>query len=412
MTGARAAALGHARRNKGRETAEEIALVARRELHERGRSRIFRAGTVVVLLAVAAAIVIPVLLRGHRPHLTVGVVGGLPAPQRHLVVATGKSVGASVTVVDEPSLSAAEHGVRDGKLTAALIDERELLVQRALSATDTSTATLFVATISLELGQQRQLRSAGISASEAARLANPVPLPVHSLKPAQRNQAARDTAVYGLILNFILLSQYGSWILLGVVEEKSSRVIEVLLAAIRPVQLLAGKVIGIGLLALGQAALIVGLALILGEAVGSPLVTGNAPVEVVAVLIWLLLGYSFYSWVWAAAGSLAARQEHVQTLAFPLQLPILFGYVVALTGLGSTTPSKLLEVLAYLPPTAPLAMPVLVADGAVSWWAFVASALLSVLATAAAIRAATAVFSRAVLRSGQRVRLREVLRAG
>ena len=156
-------------------------------------------------------------------------------------------------------------------------------------------------------------------------LAHPAPLPITSLEPALHNQTARVTAIYGLILMFVLLSQYGTWILLGVVEEKSSRVVEVLLSTLRPAQLLTGKVIGIGAVAFAQGALLVAVALGLAEAVGSDLVHGTAPLEVGCVLVWLVLGYAFYCWVYAAAGSLAERQEHVQTLAFPLQIPILFG---------------------------------------------------------------------------------------
>ncbi len=71
-----------------------------------------------------------------------------------------------------------------------------------------------------------------------------------------------------------MLTQYNTWILMGVMQEKASRVVEVLLATVRPIQLLGGKVLGIGLVAMGQAALIVGFALAVGAAVGSDLLHG------------------------------------------------------------------------------------------------------------------------------------------
>jgi ABC-2 type transport system permease protein len=215
--------------------------------------------------------------------------------------------------------------------------------------------------------------------------------------------------VYGLILLFILLSQYGTWILLGVVEEKSSRVVEVLLATLRPRQLLAGKVLGIGLVALLQATLILIVALGLGAVVGSDLVHGGNPTNVLATVIWLFLGYAFYCWVYAAAGSLATRQEHVQTLAFPLQLPIVLGYITSLTAISSGHASTFVHVLAYLPPTAPFAMPVLVALGDASWWQFAAAVALSLLGTVGVARLAAAIYQRAILRTGQRVRVRDIL---
>ena len=129
----------------------------------------------------------------------------------------------------------------------------------------------------------------------------------------------------------------------------------------------------------------------------------------VSTLAWLVLGYAFYCWVYAAAGSLAERQDQVQTLAFPLSIPIVFGYIMALTTAGSGSPSLFFKVLAYLPPTAPFAMPVLVGLKMVTWWEFLASAMLSIVCTVAVARLAAAIYRRAVLRTGRRVRLRDVL---
>ena len=219
--------------------------------------------------------------------------------------------------------------------------------------------------------------------------------------------------MYGLILTYVLLTQYGTWLLMGVVEEKSSRVIEVLMSTLRAGQLLAGKVIGIGAVAMLQAALIVGVALGLGAAEGSSLIHGTAPLEVASSLLWVVLGYSFYCWVYAAGGSLADRQDQIQTLAFPLQLPILFGYIVSLTSLGAGQPSELIKVLAYVPFTAPFAMPVLVGLGDVMWWEFALSVGLMLASIVVVARLASAVYRRAILaRTGGRVHLRQLFRLG
>ena len=86
-----------------------------------------------------------------------------------------------------------------------------------------------------------------------------------------------------------------------------------------------------------------------------------------------------------------------------------FGYFVAVTAATSGNPSVLVHVLAYLPPTAPFAMPVLVSLGAVTWWQFALSAAVSVACTAGAARAAIAVYRKSVLQTGRRVPLRELL---
>ena len=125
-------------------------------------------------------------------------------------------------------------------------------------------------------------------------------------------------------------------------------------------------------------------------------------------LLWVVLGYALYCWVFAAGGSLADRQEQVQTLAFPLQLPILFGYIVSFTAIGSGQASELVKVLAYVPFTAPFAMPVLVGLGDVSWWEFVLSVIVMLVAIAAVARVASVVYRRAILRTGGRVHLRQL----
>ena len=106
---------------------------------------------------------------------------------------------------------------------------------------------------------------------------------------------------------------------------------------------------------------------------------------------------------------MASRQDQVQSLAFPLGLPVIFGYLMAFTTATSGNASLFFHVLAYLPPTAPFAMPVLVGLGAVSWWQFAASAVISVVCTVGVARVAASVYRRAILQTGRRVRLRELL---
>jgi ABC-2 type transport system permease protein len=386
----------------------DAGLVAMREIRERVRGRVFRVGTVLILLAVAAAIVIPAIRHKSSPTQTVCVAGDLSPESRQVVMAAATRIGTTVQFVPESSVAAAHADVQAGHVDFCVIDSGQLVVKKAFGATDTSTTANLVRAVSVALGAQQAYRAAGLSPAQIQQLAEAKALPVTSLHPGSNN-AGRTTSVIGVILIFIMLTQYNTWILMGVMQEKSSRVVEVILAAIRPIQLLAGKVLGIGLVAMGQAALIVVVALILAKAVGSDLLRGTGPLELASDLLWLVLGYAFYCWVYAAAGSTAERQDQVQTLAFPLSLPILFGYITALTVAGSGNPSLLFRVLAYLPPTAPFAMPVLVGLGKVTWWQFLASVALSVVGTVLVARFAANVYQRAILRTGRRVRLRELL---
>ena len=403
------------RRTAGHEGAPllgDVGLVAGREIRERVRGRVFRVGTLLILLGVAAAIVIPTLHGGPPPPQRVGVVGTLSPRAQAAVAAVGASLGTTVHLVEEPSRSSAGQDLRAGRLDVVVVEGRALVVAKPIDPSDTSTTARLVRTLAAALGLQQAYQAAGLSIAQQEQLAHAGPLPVTSLQPSTPG-TTRTTSVVGVILIFVMLTQYNTWILVGVMEEKANRVVEVLLSALRPLQLLAGKVLGIGLVAMGQAALIVAFALVLAKAVGSDLLHGTAPVELAAALVWLVLGYAFYCWVYAAAGSTVERQEQIQSLAFPLSLPIILGYVVALVTAGSGNVTLFVRVLAYLPPTAPFLMPVLVGLDRVSWPGFVLSVAITVLGTIVVARFAAGVYRRSILRSG-RVRVRDALagRAG
>jgi ABC-2 type transport system permease protein len=387
----------------------DVGLVAARELRERLRGRAFRVGTLLILAVIAAAIVIPAV-RGDKASVQrVGVVGVLSTPLRAGVTADGSAAGTSVTLVLEASRQAAEAGLRGGGIDVAIIDGREVVTDKPVTADATSATAQLADAVARTVGTADAVQAAGLTTAQTAALAAARPLPVTSLQPAGRGTTQRATSVIGLILVFFLLIQYNTWTLIGVLEEKSSRVVEVLLAAVPPSRLLAGKVLGIGLAVFLQAGLAVVVALSVAHAVNSDVLHGTTTATIAATLVWLVLGYAFYSWVYAAAGAMASRQDQVQSLAFPLGLPVIFGYIMALTTATSGNPSEFFRVLAYLPPTAPFAMPVLVGLGAVSWWQFAASAVISVACTVGVARAAASIYRRAILQTGRRVRLREVL---
>jgi ABC-2 type transport system permease protein len=390
----------------------DAGLVAGREIRERLRGRLFRVVTLILFAAVAAAVVIPTLHKASTtPRQIVGVVAGPPALDAELDE-LARAVGLHVEIVREPELSAARAALSAGHLSVVVDGAGSILVQNPVSDTDTSAGARYVRAVAIALGTQQAFARAGLTAQQAAALARAKPWPIESLHSGKgATTTAEATALLGIILIFIILNQYLTWTLMGVMEEKASRVVEVLLATVRPVQLLAGKVAGIGAIALLQAVSLVAFALVLATAVGSSLVHGTAPLVVAATLVWLVLGYAFYSWLYAAAGSLAERQDQVQSLALPLSAPLIFGYIVSLIGVSSGHASLLLKVLAYLPPTAPFAMPALVGFGEATWWQFLLSVAASGVCIVLVAMVAARIYRTAVLRTGRRVRLREVVPA-
>ena len=385
-------------------------MVAGREIRERIRGRIFRVGTLILLIAVAAAIIIPTLhaAAAGPPDQTVGIVGPLSPQIEQVVDAAGTQSQDVVKIVRERSVAVAKTALRSNKIDLAVIGGNQVLLNLPASASSSPADPTFVQNLAGYLGALKAYRAGGLTPEQARLIDNSKSVPVKTLRSSPRT-TTNGASVFGLVLLFFMLTQYNTWILVGVMQEKSSRVVEVLLATVRPLQLLGGKVLGIGLVALGQAALVVGFALILATAVGSSLLRGTAPVVLLCQLLWLVLGYAFYCWVYAAAGSTAERQDQVQTLALPLSVPILVGYVFALTVVSSSHPDLVFKIFAYLPPTAPFCMPVLVGLSQVSWWQFVASVLISIAATVGMAIFAARIYRRSVLRTGGRVGFRQLL---
>jgi ABC-2 type transport system permease protein len=246
-----------------------VGLVALREIRERVHSRIFRVGTIIILLGVAAAIVIPTIHAGSSTPQRVGVVGTVTPTITKIVQGAGTRNGTDVTVTPESSLASAKDSLRSGALDIA-IDTDRVVVNQPINSDPNSTTAKLAQTLAAEVGILHTYRAAGLSAAQIEQLAHAKPAPVQSLQAGTKTPT-RGASVIGVVLLFLMLTQYNTWILMGVMQEKASRVVEVLLATVRPIQLLGGKVLGIGLVAMGQAGLIVAVALVVGAAVGSDL---------------------------------------------------------------------------------------------------------------------------------------------
>jgi ABC-2 type transport system permease protein len=313
-----------------------------------------------------------------------------------------------VTIVREPDLAAAQAGLRSGRLAAVLVGDSRVLVKQQ-PVTGSSPGSTLAGALSQVGGLQKLY--AELPPGAAARVARSgVALPVHGLTPSARGLASRITGLAAAILIYVIILTYGVRITIGVGEEKGSRVVEVLLTTLRPSQLLTGKVIGMGALALGQVAVLVGTYFALGTAVGSSAVHGVAGGVVLAGALWLVLGYVFYCTAYAAAGSLITRQADAYNASLPLQLPLIVGYVLAYTVVYSNGVYWFYHLLGFIPFTAPVVMPVLVAVGAAPAWQIVLSVAITLASTVAMARLAGRIYGRAILRTGTRLRARQVLR--
>jgi ABC-2 type transport system permease protein len=208
----------------------------------------------------------------------------------------------------------ARAALRAGDLTVVLVDDRSLVWK---SQPDQQLKAVVTSAVQV-VEQQRVIAEVGLSADQAQRLLQPPDLPAVTLERAAKEQTARaDLGRIGVVLLFMAIAFYCGFVLVGVVEEKSSRVVEVLLSRVRPTELLAGKIAGIGLVGLAQFAITVVVGLIALSVSHNDVLPDTTGGTLASIVIWFVLGYAFYSVLYATAGSLVSRQEETKTISLP-----------------------------------------------------------------------------------------------
>jgi ABC-2 type transport system permease protein len=227
---------------------------------------------------------------------------------------------------------------------------------------------------------------------------------------AGRTPADEYAVLVMTLVLFFCISLFGAMVLSGVLEEKASRVVEVLLARIPARALLAGKIAGIGLLGLAQIGVTALAALVAVSTVHSI----HAPAVRGAVLawavVWFVLGYALYATVYGALGSLGSRAEDAQSVAGPVMIILPVGYFASFAMIAQPA-SAAAKAISFFPLTAPMAMPGRIAMGATAWWEPVAAAVLTLAATVALVLLAGRVYTNAILHGGPRLSLREAWRS-
>jgi len=247
---------------------------------------------------------------------------------------------------------------------------------------------------------------------------NPSAGPANSVS----REVSTDLLSTGLIvLIFMAIITYGVWVAMSVAEEKGSRVMELMLNATTPLQMLAGKVIGNGAAGLTQygiilAAVVGGLLAqgpihkaVLGTDAGNTF-GGLDPVVLAAFVILFVLGFLMYSLLYAALGSLVSRQEDVQSATSPLMMLIIAGYVMSVFGLQAIDDTWV-KIASFVPFFSPYLMLARVSMGHVEACEFGLAVLLLVISIAVALFVAARIYSAGVLLYGQRLSLRQVLSA-
>jgi hypothetical protein len=266
-------------------------IIARREFVERVRDRGFQVSTAITLVLLTGVIVISAAF--NRPtSFDLAVVGeGSDALGAQVRVAAA-ALGVEVVVHELADEAEARRAVDAGESDAALVDAAEILVR----ADPPDQLVGLIQVVSVRERSRRALITAGLTPEEVDAALVQEGLPVHALEPVDARSRETATVVFvGVLLLYGQLFAYGYWVASGVVEEKSSRVVEVLLATVRPSHLLRGKILGIGLLGLGQLLLIGLVGLFASSAVGSLDFPSGAVATIGLVLGWFILGFFFYA---------------------------------------------------------------------------------------------------------------------
>ncbi|GAA0970422.1 ABC transporter permease [Actinocorallia libanotica] len=382
----------------------EVRLIAGREL-ARLRSKMFVISTAVMMIVVAGILVALKLMGGSATK--VGFVeegfGG-----QVTAVATAMEVETESRTVS--SREEGERLVRDGELDALVLDAPLRMVVKGEPDERLRAALSALAQQSALNGE---LAKAGVDPAQVNQAVAGASVEVVSMEGVDELRDTRLGLAMALsVLLFIMLQASGIMVAQGVVEEKSSRVVELLLSSVRPWQLMAGKVLGLGLLGFIQMGLVVATAAGAQIATGAlELPGGELAGTIVWSLAWFTAGYTVYALLYAALAATVSRQEDISGVSAPVQVMLMAGYFMCFTLVPNDPEGPLVQALSFIPFFAPLLMPVRAVYGA-PVWEQAASLGVTLVVIGVLVWLAGRIYANSVLRTGGRVGLKEAMRAG
>lgn len=426
-----------------------IRAVARREFLVRARTRTFFVSTAILVIVALAVGLAPVVIsyfnrESTRVAVYVGAsdlygdpVATLDALLNPADGGLGANNAPTFSVRESTDLAADRELVRTGQLNAVLEVERAATGDVAFTVYTTEPSSSRTAAISRQAATSiaiaDRLGRLGLDpASQTTLFVQPALVirspdqAASSVVPDTLAQEVADLAVISALEMFLLLAivMYGTWIAQSVVEEKSSRMMEIILAAATPMQVLAGKVLGVSAAALLQfgavlAAVVTALllqgqvaAIVLGDSqAGMP--SGLTPELLIAFSVLFVLGFVLYAVLFAAIGSLVSRQEDVSQIVTPLTLAASAGYVVAVyTSLGTFDPhAPWVAALSWVPFLSPYMMLSRLGVGTAGIAEVAVSILILLVTIVAATWIAGRIYAAGVLMYGQKPSIRGMWKA-
>lgn len=377
-------------------------LVAQRSLVETLRSRTFRIVTALLLLASVAAVVVPKLILDQRTTYTLATVGEVPAELRAALQAAATGGAFTVEYTARPDATAVREAVRDGAATAGFAGGT---LYTAPDADPTFPVVVTQAVLRVET--VARLREAGLTPQEIAHVG--AVQPPRQVMIGRVDSEERAAVGFGVgIALYLALTFAGSAISTAVAVEKSTRVSEVLLAVLRPSQILVGTVAAVGTATLAQLLVLgapLAVALRLGE-VGLPSVASG---DLALGVAWFVLGFTLYAFLFAASAALVDKVTDASAAVAPVTTLLVLGYLLSVIVVMGDPSSAWGTAISMFPLSAPMAMPIRWSGGEVPLWQLVTAMALTAATAVLLVYAGSAVYRRALVITGHRVRWRELL---
>lgn len=387
-------------------------VVAARDFSVRLRDKGFAISTAITVTVLS----IFILLRaysGGPDSFDLAVVGDRAVADRAAAIAERADI--DLRVVPLRDEGAVERALRDGRVDAALVGGHADVVGGVATlrvlrdVPSLLDQVVQAAAIATRLEDALEDAGADTGTIEALQDQHPVDAaPILAPDPDRDTKAA--VALAAVLVLYGQLFGYGVWVATGVIEEKSSRVVEVLLSTIRARHLMAGKIAGIGILGLLQLILIAIFAVSLATVTGAIDIPADSLSAAALTVGWFVLGFSFYAALFAVAGALVSRMEELQNAIVPINLVVFASFFISI-GAVDDPDSGIARIASLLPISSALAMPVRMVLGSATTWEIVASLAIVIGSTALLIPLAGRVYAGAILRTGARVKVRDAWRA-
>lgn len=386
-------------------TRSTVSLIAGREIVTRIRSKSFLISTLIMVGVFAIVAFLPQVISSFAPS----------GPQKIAVADTSlasviqpmDSADHAVTLMTDSA--AVEKAVESGDASIGLVVESGKPVLLTNRDTSKTLAAQITALLQAD-AQAAALRAAGVdtAALNSAVLAATPPQKMVGSAPV--DQTLTIVSFIISLLLFVQILTYGGTVAQGVVEEKQSRVVEILLSTVSARQLLIGKVIGIGAVGLMQLIVILTVGAVTSSSAGYITLNGDTIRIALLCIAWFIPGYLFYAFAYAAAGALVSRIEEIGQSTTVLTMFIMISYIAAVFAMQDIT-AAWVPILSMIPPFSAILMPMLIAAGIATWWQIATSLVLLVLATVGMSLLGARIYRRSILRMGSRVPWREALAA-